>query len=91
MLHVIDAGAHVNDGLEHRVGRDILDALSIHVDFAIAADAVPVLLTCADHFSSPDYGQRRHRLKLQKLPLNVCDTRAERKAVYSSALLNYSN
>ena len=49
MLHVIDPGADVDDGLEHRVCRNIVHTVPVHIDFAGAADAVAILVSSTDH------------------------------------------
>ena len=47
--HVVDAGADIDDRLEHGVTRHVRDALAIHPDFAAIADRLAVLIPGADH------------------------------------------
>ena len=49
VLHVVDAGADVDQRLEHRMAGDVLDALAVDVDLAAVANGVQVLLAGADH------------------------------------------
>jgi hypothetical protein len=49
VLHVVDAGADIDQRLEHRMRGHILDLLAVDVDGAAVADAVEILLAGADH------------------------------------------
>ena len=50
MLHVIDAGADIDHGLEHGMARHILDALAIDPHFASVTERLAVLFAGSDHF-----------------------------------------
>ena len=49
MLHVIDSGPNIDDGLEHRVRRDVVHPVPVHIDFTGATDAVAILVSTTDH------------------------------------------
>jgi len=51
MGHVVHARLDVDDGLERRMPRDVLDSLTVDPDFAAVANAVLVRLARADHHS----------------------------------------
>jgi hypothetical protein len=51
--HVVDAGADIDDGLEHGVGGHVVDALPIDPDFAAIAQRFAVLVTGPDHAHLP--------------------------------------
>ena len=49
MLHVVNAGADVDDRPEHRMPGNIADALAVDVDLTAVADGGAVLVTRTDH------------------------------------------
>ncbi len=53
MGHVVDAGADVDQRLEHRMRGHIGDLLAIHIDEPAIADRVNVLCAGADHAGAP--------------------------------------
>ena len=52
VLHVVDAGPNVDDGLEHRMGSDVGDALALDEDGAAVAERFAVLFPGPDHAGS---------------------------------------
>ena len=58
--HVVDAGAGVDQRLEHRVLGDVLDPLAVDPDVAAVADRVAVLVPGADHAATSMSGFTIH-------------------------------
>ena len=56
MLHVVDARPDIDERLEHRMNRDVVDALAGDVNFASVADGIAVLGAGADHVLSCQAG-----------------------------------
>ena len=52
MGDVVDAGADVDDGLEGRMGGDVLDPLAVHPDLAAVLQGRAVLCSRSDHAAS---------------------------------------
>ncbi len=51
MLHVVDAGPNIHQGLELGMLCHVLDLLPIHVHQSTILDGVAILLTRSDHYS----------------------------------------
>ena len=53
VLHVVDSRADVHERLEHRVGSDVLDPDTVHVDLAAVPQRRAILLAGSDHLHPP--------------------------------------
>ena len=49
VLHVVDAGADIDQRLDHRMGRHILDLFAVDINVAAVAQGLAVLLAGSDH------------------------------------------
>jgi hypothetical protein len=49
VLHIVDAGAHIDDRLEGRMNRDVGNPLTVDPDFAAVPQTLAILVARTDH------------------------------------------